>query len=114
MARKKEIISQEELNRLVNEKMKEYIKSITPTVKVVNDNIWIKNISLVEGEIFDRLRNLLILLNIAFATHYDIAQTENCFAPRKAIDFVLPVGDPDLASYIQSFIDNGYALDWRK
>lgn len=113
MAKKKEIISQEELDRLVNEKRKEYLESITPVVKIANGNIWIKNISLMHDEIFDRLRNLLSLLNIEFATHCDVSQTENCY-PRKAIDLILPVGDPDLAAYIQRFINNGYVLDWRK
>jgi len=108
------MFSNEEIERRYQENMKEYLQAITPIVKVAYGNTYIKNLSLLRDETFDRLRHLLDLMNVEFSFYNDIPETENCLIPSNSINIMISGDDPGRAAFIERFINNGFILNWRE
>lgn len=83
-------------------------------MKVAYGNTYIKNVSLLRDEVFDKIRHLLDLMNVEFSFYNDISETENCLIPRNSINIMISGDDSDRAAFIERFINDGFVLNWRE
>lgn len=121
MSKKKPTVSQADLDRVFEERMKQF--QAQRAAKITSD----ANKAYVSFAVYDQvtgpcareITKLLELMRVKYEvfTTYVAVNTPNSDASddaRNAITIEVEGEDPAIAAYIQKFIDNNYALPWKQ
>ena len=104
---KKEIYDQEEIDKLVQERLQEYQQLHVARIILVNGNTYISYgiRNYITEQAMYHLFKLLELMKVEYRTNIPM-EGESLF-------IVIDGEDADRAAFIQKFIDNGYKLSWK-
>ena len=100
-------VSQEEFDKLFEEKMKEYEErhKFKVETKYGNTYIFCEEYDYITQKLEIELSNLFHLMDIEYSIQPKIFDMEH-------FSFIIDGDDNARAEYIQKFIDNGYRLKW--
>ena len=103
----KEVRYQAEIDRLVQEKRKEYEQFHLAKIEMKYGNTYISYgmRDYITENMAYHLQKLFDLMKVRFSTNIPIDNTE--------FYYILEGEDECRAQFIQKFIDNGYKLEWR-
>lgn len=98
---------EQELNRFVDEKMKQYVndRQFKVETKYGNTYVFCKEYDYMVEYLDQRLRKLFDIVDIKYAIQRKIGDTN--------FSFILIGEDQERAAFIQKFIDDGYVLKWK-
>ena len=104
----KEFLSQEEINKLMEEKRKEYIKQHTAWIYLKNGNTYIGYdvLDYMTKNLMFSLRKLIELMDVKYSIKYPFGDNKSCY-------IIIEGEDEIRAEFIQKFFDNGYKLTWK-
>lgn len=104
---KTQTFTQEEVDKLLKEKMDEFIKDRMAWIHIANGETYIgyNVLDATTYEAMNLLEQLLKLMGVGYATHFPFQDDEEYY-------LVIHGEDKDRADFIQKFIDNNYKLKW--
>lgn len=105
--KKKEIPTQEEIDKLLEEKIKEYEKQRIAWVCMKHKNTYVgfDVCDHITGKAMGYIRKLMELMNVEYAISYPFGDDRKYY-------IIIEGEDKARADFIQKFIDNGYRLSW--
>ena len=110
---KKEKVNEEEVDKLLEEKLKEYTDNHTFKTKVKNGRTYVycNDYDFITKNLEYRLKKFLDLSNIDYSISFGLDKTSNIFS-NKGFTFIIDGEDTSRVEHIQKFIDNDYTLTY--
>ena len=107
MARRKKIMTEEDVNKLLEERMLEYKLRYTPYIILDHGYTYIGfNVrDTLTIPLMESLIKLIELMRIQYSIKYPFGDDEKYYISIEG-------EDEDRANFIQKFIDDGYKLNW--
>lgn len=108
MAKKsKMIVDEEEVNKLLAEKMKEFEKQHTAWIQLKYGNTYVGYdvCDIVTERLMMRLKTLIDMMGIEYSMVFPYGENEELY-------IMFNGEDKERADFIQKFFDNGYRLSW--